>query len=93
MNFAATLPGQLAPGMVHQDLPHSAGCDGEEVRAILYGRMCSPYESHVRLVHDCGRLKCVSGPFALHHARGYTAELAVDERQYLRRSLFVIAYS
>ena len=67
--------------MIHQDPPHQAGGDGEELRAILPVRLALFHQLQVRLVDQRGGLQGVVRPFAAHVAGGQAMQLAFDQRR------------
>ena len=52
--------------MVHHDAPHQLGGDREKMRPVLPDRMRLISQTQVGVVHQNGRLQCVSGTLLAH---------------------------
>jgi hypothetical protein len=55
---------QLSPRVIDEDLPHRAGRDREEVRAVMPRARVRPREAEVRFMDDRGRAECPGLPAA-----------------------------
>ena len=64
--------------MVYQDAAHHLGRHGEEVASTPPVGLSLVDESHVRLVHEGGRLQDVAWPLAAKSSRGPSAKLLID---------------
>ena len=59
---ATPFGGRMGAGMIHQDLPHHARGNREEVRAVLPAHAAQVHQAQVRLVDEGGRSQGVVGP-------------------------------
>jgi hypothetical protein len=73
------LGGTVAAGVVHQDLAHEAGGDGDEVHPVLRFNGVLPGEPKIGLVNQVGGLHGVAGAFIAEIAVGEGSEILVDE--------------
>jgi hypothetical protein len=82
---AAVFGAALAPGAVHQDVPHRFGRRGEEVASsvpLLPFRADQPQPG---FMDERGRLERVPGGLLGHFRTGQSSQLFIDQRQQILR--------
>jgi hypothetical protein len=81
--------GPAFAGVVHQDLAHEPGGNGNEMRAILEVNRLAAQQTHVGLMHQGCALQRVVGTFGLKMVVGQTAKLFVNQRHEIAESFLV----
>ncbi len=79
--FIRPLRRRARPGVVHEDSPHHARRQGEEMGAALPVHRVLADQPDVRLVHEGRRLQRVVAAVSAQMAGSAAAQLAVDQRQ------------
>jgi hypothetical protein len=73
--------GPTFPGIVHQDLAHEPGSDGDEVCPVLQLHRLAAYQPKVSLVNQGGGLQGVIRSFRLEVVMSEPAQFLVEQRQ------------
>ena len=76
---AAALGGSSFPGMVHQNVAHHAGGDGEELSAALPIDPAHAVDAEIQLMHQRGGLERMAGSFASKKDGRQAPQFAVNQ--------------
>src|SRR5204863_4150574 len=69
--------------VVSQSLSHHPREDSDKVTTILPDQVLLANQAKESLMHECGPLKCMSGPFASQKGFGQTTQVFVNLRHHL----------
>jgi hypothetical protein len=89
LQAAAVTAGQLAPGVVNQEMAHGFGRGGEEMGAIFKSRVVAADQAHPDLMHQGGGLKRVTRCVLGHLIGGEFAQFRIDQWQQFIGGLWV----